>query len=401
MSWKCEGPVLPDRHRSMSVQSRESGSNCSSAAYSPRPAAGFTPSRIVLAKGSDGSASRKRLVEAICAAYPSAEVVEAFDTPHNRIRLRSDSLLDRHREGKQTLVLAEHHSAVRQSTENGNTCPNYWHFSPYGFCPYGCAYCYLAGTQGVWFSPTVKVFVNLPEILDQVDAIARRLGRPTAFYLGKLQDGLALDRLTGYSQAIVPFFAEHPRARLTLLTKSADVGNLLGLDHGGHTILSWTLSPQAMVEAYEPNTPSLEERLLTMEACAEAGYPVRAVIMPILPVPDWETIYGEFLVEVLRRVPVSRLTLGSICSYPQALRLTEQKLGDDNAISTRLDRARHRAADRRLRFPRDLRRQVYGRLLRTIRGVDAELEVGLCLEEPEMLDWLGLHGSLGRCNCVL
>ncbi|MDY0168484.1 MAG: hypothetical protein RBS80_18185 [Thermoguttaceae bacterium] len=286
----------------MRVQSPDLGLSRLPAVYRPRPAAGFTPARIVLAKGSNGSPARCRLVDAICAAYPRAEVVEAFDTPHNRIRLRSDSPLDRHREGKQTLVLAEHHSAVRQSTENGNTCPNYWHFSPYGFCPYGCAYCYLAGTQGVWFSPTVKVFVNLPEILDQVDAIARRLGRPTAFYLGKLQDGLALDRLTGYSQEIVPFFAEHPLARLTLLTKSADVGNLLGIRHGGRTILSWTLSPQVVVEAYEPNTPSLEERLQAMEACAQAGYPVRAVIMPILPLPDWETIYGRFLVEVLRRV---------------------------------------------------------------------------------------------------
>ncbi len=369
--------------------------------YRPRPVAGFTPGRIVLAKGSNSSPARCRLSDAICAAYPSADVVEAFDTPHNRIRLRSDSPLERHQEGKQTLVLAEHRSAVRQSAENGNTCPNYWHFSPYGFCPYGCAYCYLAGTQGVWFSPTVKVFVNLPEILDQVDAVARRLSRPTAFYLGKLQDGLALDPLTGYSQEIVPFFAKHPLARLTLLTKSAQVGNLLAIRHGGHTILSWTLSPQAVVEAYEPNTPSLEERLRAMEACAKAGYPVRAVIMPILPLPDWETVYGEFLVEVLRRVRLSRLTLGSICSYPQALRLTEQKLGDDNPVSTQLDPARHRAADGRLRFPRDLRRQVYGRLLRTIRGVDAELEVGLCLEEPEMLDWLGISGGLGRCNCVL
>jgi len=184
------------------------------------------------------------------------------------------------------------------------------------------------------------------------------------------------------------------------LTKSADVGNLLGIRHGGHTILSWTLSPQAVVDAYEPNTPSLEERLRAMEACAQAGYPVRAVVMPILPLHDWETIYGQFLVEVLRRVRLNRLTLGSICSYPQALRLTEQKLGDDNLISAQLDRARHRAADGRRRFPCDLRQRIYSHLLSTIRGVDAELQVGLCLEEPEMLDWLGLHGSLGRCNCV-
>ncbi len=97
--------------------------------YCSRPAAGFAPPRIVLAKGSNTSAPRRRLAGAICAAYPGAEVIEAFDTAHNRVRLASAAPLERHGEGKQTLVLAEHRSAVRQSTEDGNTCPNYWHFS--------------------------------------------------------------------------------------------------------------------------------------------------------------------------------------------------------------------------------------------------------------------------------
>jgi spore photoproduct lyase len=98
------------------------------------------------------------------------------------------------------------------------------------------------------------------------------LGKPTTFYLGKLQDGLSLDPLTGYSRQIVPFFADHPQARLTLLTKSADVSNLLDLEHRGHSILSWTLNPAAVVEAFEPHTPTLEARIRAMEACAEAVY---------------------------------------------------------------------------------------------------------------------------------
>ena len=92
------------------------------------------------------------LAERICAAYPDAEVVEAFGTPHNRVDLGESDPLRLHERGKQTLVLGEHRSAVRFSDEGGNACPNYWHFSPYGFCPYGCHYCYLAGTPGVWFS---------------------------------------------------------------------------------------------------------------------------------------------------------------------------------------------------------------------------------------------------------
>jgi len=370
-------------------------------AYCSRPADGFAPARIVLARGSDATTSGRKVAEGICGAYPYAEVVKALDTPHNRILLGASDTLGLHYEGKRTLVLAEHRSAVRQSTEEGNCCPNYWHFSPYGFCPYGCAYCYLAGTQGVRFSPTVKIFLNLPEILDEVDCTARRLGKPTAFYLGKLQDGLALDPLTGYSRKIIPFFADHPLARLTLLTKSADVTNLLDLDHRGHSILSWTLTPQAVVEAFEPSTPSLEERIRAMEACASAGYPVRAVVMPIIPLPDWETIYGDFLSDLLGRVRLSRITLGSICSYPQAMCLTEQKLGRDNPISAQVDRRRNGKSDGRTRFPRELREKVYRHLLNQIQRLDRNLEVGLCLEEECMFDALGMRASLGRCNCVL
>ena len=141
--------------------------------YVSRPADGFSPARIVLAKGSNTTATRRRLAEGICAAYPAAEVIEDFGTPHNRVNLGQADPLALHKAGKRTLVLAEHNSAVRQSAEEGNSCPNYWHFSPYGFCPYGCTYCYLAGTQGVRFSPTVKVFLNLPEILAEVDRAAR------------------------------------------------------------------------------------------------------------------------------------------------------------------------------------------------------------------------------------
>ncbi|MBN1910642.1 MAG: hypothetical protein JW818_12930, partial [Pirellulales bacterium] len=111
-------------------------------AYRPRPPAGFSPTRIVLAKGSNVTAARRQLAERICAAYPAADVIEDFDTPHNRVNLGQSDPLALHEQGKRTLVLAEHKSAVRHSSEEGNSCPNYWHFSPYGFCPYDCTYCY-------------------------------------------------------------------------------------------------------------------------------------------------------------------------------------------------------------------------------------------------------------------
>jgi len=370
------------------------------APYTPRPAPGFRPERIVLTRGCHATAARRRRVEDLCRVYPDAEVLDQPSVPHNRVDLGVPDAAAALRKGKRTLVLGEHRSAVRESREEGNTCPNYWHFSPYGFCPYGCHYCYLAGTPGVRFSPTVKVFLNLPEILADIDRVAARLARPTAFYLGKLQDGLALDPLTGYSRTLVPFFAAHPYARMTLLTKSADVTNLLDLDHRDHTILSWSLNPAEVIAAFETGTPPLAARLTAMKQCAVAGYPVRAVLMPIIPVPGWAEIYAAFLETLLAEVPLARLTLGGICSYRAAQSLMEQRLGRANAVSAAFD-PKGPSPDGRLRYPPPLRADLYGQMVGALRRRAPDLEIGLCLEERSVFDSLGLTAAVGRCNCVL
>ena len=367
--------------------------------YQPRAASHFNPGTIVLTKGSFQTTQQRDFVQAICNLYPQAQVIERFDISHNRFELGSSDPLKLHYKGKNTLVFGVHKSALRFSDEDGNACPNYWHFSPYGFCPYDCQYCYLAGTPGVKFSPTVKIFVNIGEILDQIAGAASKLSEPTAFYLGKLQDALALDPLTGYSRIMIPFFAKQKYARLTLLTKSAEVDNLLDLDHQSHTILSWSLNPSDICDAFESNVPSPNERIVAMRKCADASYPLRAVIMPIIPIEGWQNIYTCFLENLLKSVPLDRITLGQICSYSGALQLTERKLGKDNPISRMLEKGKSK--DGRVRFPIRQRIEVYRYLVDTIRKLQPQLQIGLCMEEAGTFKALDMESAISCCNCVL
>jgi spore photoproduct lyase len=367
--------------------------------YEPGRPDHFHVSRIYLAKGSITTIERRTFVERICKLYPEAEIIECYDTPHNRIELPEKDMLVLHYAGKSTLVFSELKTAVRFSEEAGNTCPNYWHFSPYGFCPYGCKYCYLAGTQGVKFSPTVKIYVNLPEILSEINTIAISIGKPTAFYLGKLQDALALDPLTAYSTVLVPFFAEHPYARLTLLTKSNNVDRLINLEHQGHTILSWSVNPPEVCCIFEENVPSAEERVESMRKVASAGYPVRAVMMPIIPVERWQKIYTEFTWYLLDSVPLQRLTLGGICSYKAARALMESKLGSRNPISADLENVP--SPDGRSRYTASLRNEIYTHIIKVAKDIRPDLEIALCLEEENLWKSSGLENNRGRCNCVL
>lgn len=370
--------------------------------YQPRPAPLFQPRKIVLAKGSVTTPARRRLADSILAVYPKAEVIEQPTVPHNKVNIQADDPLDLHYKGHRVLVLGEHKSAVGQSDEEGNTCPNFWHFSPYGFCPYGCSFCYLSGTQGVRFSPSIKVYVNLDEILAEIDRVARHLGREEAFYLGKLQDGMALDPLTGYSRTMIPFFADHPHARLRVLSKCADFDNVLDLDHRGHTVLCWSLNPAAVRKDYELITPPIDDRLAAMRKCAAAGYPIRVMLMPIIPIPDWQRHYDELLEELLTQVKLDRLTLGGICSYGPALQIMEAKLGKGNLISRSLMVLANPPGDGRTRYPVAMRAAIYEHLLGTIRRLRPELTCALCMEDPALARDLGLGDSnVGRCNCIL
>ena len=368
--------------------------------YEPRTVNHFTPQRIVLAKGYVHHPRQHALIQKICNLYPEATVQNQPDTPHNRVFVTEGDSLTQHRNGKQTLVFSEHRSSLHFSKEAGNTCPNYWHFSLYGFCPYGCTYCYLAGTPGVRFSPTVKIFLNLDEVLDAIDREARRQARPTSFYHGKLQDGLALDPLTGYSRQLVLFFARHRYAHQVILTKSADVENLLDLDHNRKTILSWSVNLPSVASEFEPNTPPMASRIEAMRLAGQAGYPVRAVLMPLIPVDDYLDRYATFLCDLLEAVPLTRLTIGAICSYPAAVQLMNAKLGQGNRVASNFA-SRRNTEDGRTRYPFELRRTAYEHLVQTARSIRPDLEIGLCLETHAMFATLGMQESLGCCNCVL
>ena len=306
--------------------------------YEPRPVEGFAVERIILAKGSLDTSARQAFVRRICNVYPKVPVEERLDVPHNRVRVDEADPLLRREKGKRTLVFGELglKNAVWKNKSPGGMYPYPRFFSVYGLCPFRCVYCYLNVSRVTPFSPSVKVYVNLPEIVAEIDRQANASAKPTAFYLGKMQDGLALDPLTAYSHILVPFFARHRFARQVIQTKSADVERLLGLEHGGRTALSWTLTPAEIAERYEPNAPSTEARMRAMERCSTAGYPVCVNVAPIIQEEGWETRYLQFVREILTRAPVRRFFFGGLCMDRVNRSLLEQRMGKENAISHHL-----------------------------------------------------------------
>ena len=219
---------------------------------------GFDVRQIFLCRGSLSTPERDSFVRRICCAFPAAEIVEQLDTVHNRVELHEPEPAHRVARGKQTLVFGELSPKHAVWDGGGREAP-YLHrrrLSLCGFCFYACRFCYLAGRDAVWHSPTVKIFVNLTEIMDEAERHIRRAEQPLEFCIGELQDGLSLDPLTAYSSVLVPFFAKQRDACLEIRTKSTAVERLLSLNHGRRILLSWTLNPPEVARVFRSGCAS-------------------------------------------------------------------------------------------------------------------------------------------------
>ena len=134
---------------------------------------------------------------------------------------------------------------------------------------------------------------------------------------------------------------------------------------------------------------------------AERGYPVRAIMMPVIPIDGWQDVYTRFTDRLLQTIAIQRLTLGGICIYRSARDLMERKMGMRNAVSQQIGSASPVAGDGRARYSRNLRHEVYSLVIASARRLRPDLEIALCLEEEALWESTGLRGSMGRCNCRL
>jgi len=152
---------------------------------------------------------------------------------------------------------------------------------------------------------------------------------------------------------------------------------------------------------YMPFVETLEATARIVRRVAERGYPVRAIIMPIIPIEGWQDAYTGFTDRLLQTVAIRRLTLGGICIYRSARDLMERKMGMRNVVPQHLDATSPKAGDGRARYSRDLRHEVYSLIVEAARRLRPDLEIALCLEEQALWESTGLVENMGRCNCRL
>ncbi len=281
--------------------------------------------------------------------------------------------------GKRTLVLTRYRGRFLEECpgSGAEVCCNYHVLNFASNCPSECTYCVL---QSYLNNPAIVIYTNVVDMLDQVrDKLESSPARTFRIGTGELADSLALDAVTHHSSLLVPFFASLPNGILELKTKSACIENLRGLDHRGHTVVSWSVNARPVCENEELKTASLEERLEAARQCQEWGYKVGFHFDPLIWYEGWARDYEEVVQAIFQAVEPSKIawiSLGCLRFMPELRRVIINRFPRSRVPHGEFVPGHHG----KLRYYRTMRQDMYARMRGWIRRHSPEAFVYLCME---------------------
>lgn len=263
-------------------------------------------------------------------------------------------------------------------------------------CNYDCTYCYL---QSYVNAPYLTVYANVEQFFDELGTFLR--ANATQFVRigsGEFSDSLSLDPLTGFTGLLVPFLHQFPNVLFELKTKSDLVDGLLGCDPQGKVMVSWSLSPEPVVQREEHKTASLAARLRAAQRCAAVGYKIGLHFDPLLYYPGWEADYEPFVEQVFRAIPpaqVAYMSMGSLRFAPALKEVVRERFPKSRLMYAEL----FPGADNKLRYFKPLRTAMYARMYSWIQRYAPEAPLYLCMESPDI--WQKVCGHAPSGNAAL
>lgn len=246
----------------------------------------------------------------ILAKFPTSEIIEIDHYKDVFCRSRQNCQLQHH---TQKLILAAKQGNMLY--EGAPVCQSFgsqyfYYTSCIMNCIFDCAYCYL---KGMYPSANIVIFVNLEDIFSEIEQILKT--HPLYLCVSYDTDLPAMEPITGYVQEWCNFAAGHENLKIEIRTKCANKPFFQNITPIPNVIYAFTLSPQAVIEAFEHYTPSLTERLSCADMMIQAGCPVRLCFDPMIYVPDWKQHYKQMLDQVYRTVDMKQIVDVSVGTF--------------------------------------------------------------------------------------
>ena len=345
----------------------------------------YQPKKIFIEKEVVNSPVTKQIINKL------PDVTVEYIDDYRNIRIEGNTTDDVYIESKECLAIAgKKGGLVKEFRCRDGIIGNTEYFISHGNnCNLDCEYCFL---QSYFDNAVPTVFINHDEILTAIKDVLLAAGdKKTVFHAGELCDALAFDNLTGLSRKLIPLFSEHPNARLELRTKTTTIENLLTIPGTNNIVISWTFSPQLIVDTYEHKTPPLEERVRAAEEVQRAGYNVGICLDPIILCEDWFNNYKAMLEMLFDRLDITGIkfvSLGGFRYLPSLTRVIRDRNPETNLLSGEFVPC----IDGKYRYFRPIRVEVYREIGKAIREITRDVKMSLCMETPEV--WNGVKDAL-------
>ncbi len=222
------------------------------------------------------------------------------ELPRNRLTgLRGEDERETYNKSKRTLAIV---TAPPSAFKLSPIPPSAdWQFHIAEGCPAHCQYCYLAGSLSG--PPVIRVFANLPQILDNL-AVYEQAQKATTYEVSCYTDPLGIEHLTGSLNMCIRHFGTRENGYLRWVSKFDAVDELLDLPHNGHTRCRMSVNAAPISGRFEGGTASVTARLQALRRLAlprskgGGGYPVGLVIAPIMPIDDWMSHYERLFDQI-------------------------------------------------------------------------------------------------------
>jgi spore photoproduct lyase len=277
-------------------------------------------------------------------------------------------------------------------------CAKFYKLTAYNNCNFWCEYCYLYLTFRT--QPVSTHFINYEKIYDEVIKFDKSKIPKTlrVLNLGELGDPLAVDYITGFAKQIIPFMPEHaPKTRLLFLTKSDCVDEILPLDHGGQSIISFSVNTDAVFQQLEHRTASPEARIIAAAKAQKAGYEIRLRIDPIIFYSTWERDYVALVDKIFEYVQPTKITIGEYRPSNGLANHISSRFPDSPLLKINRSLVKE---GKKLRYPKNLRIKMFGTIIEAIKKYGSDIDIALCKEQPEIWKALCLDTKGLKCNCL-
>ena len=235
------------------------------------------------------------------------------------------------------LILARKHKGFVLPTpkQYGIGAEHNYYFSHMLNCLYDCRYCFL---QGMFQSAHYVLFVNYEDFLDELKTVLfQHKDEPVHFFSGYDCDSLALDPVTDFINAFLPFLEKNHNALLELRTKSTQIRSLLKRNPLKNCVVAFSFTPDKIAKVLEHKAPTINKRLQAILDLQQAGWQIGLRFDPLIYTEqykqDYQTLFNLLFSKIQPEL-IHSISLGSFRLPKDYFRKLEKLYPDEMLFSS-------------------------------------------------------------------